>query len=239
VLALLALFAATIVVPACSSGTTTTVTTASGALSVKVPWRSGESASYDIRDTNGVLIGKGVLGVEKQSGQYLLKQLYTDSVGNTVSNSTMTVDALTLAPVSENAIIPLAAGDAQLMSAYSGGKVSIVAKTSDGTGQSTELDVPPGAYDNDETLFLLRALPLTVGYQLSFTNMVTSAATSVEVDINVVSQDTVEVPAGSFKAYQVELTVEGTKQYLWYGVDAPHHLIRYQAHDVYVLTRIS
>lgn len=48
-----------------------------------------------------------------------------------------------------------------------------------------------------------------------------------EVTITITEKEQVEVPAGLFDCWKLELKVPGQRQYVWYSVDSPHYLVKY------------
>ena len=106
-------------------------------------------------------------------------------------------------------------------------------------GKQTD-PIPDDAYDNDEVLFLLRAIPFEVGYSATYTNVVPAAGLTPKATITVVGEEEVEAPFGSFNCYKLEISVLGTTQYLWYGVDSSHYLVKAEVEGiVMLLTEVS
>ncbi|HEY3315295.1 MAG TPA: hypothetical protein VGL40_08500 [Bacillota bacterium] len=48
----------------------------------------------------------------------------------------------------------------------------------------------------------------------------------------VAAVEDVSVPAGTFRCYKFEMPIGPAKQYVWYGVDGPHPLVKYDNGDL-------
>ena len=94
------------------------------------------------------------------------------------------------------------------------GKLNIEAKTAQGTNAAS-VSYPANAWDNDQLLTSLRALPLAEGY--TFTVPIFAGSTApVNIKVTVVGTEQVDVPAGRFNAYKVDLD---------YGHGQKHRLV--------------
>ena len=194
----------------------------------QIPWPDDEVTTYTIEDQDGNTIATGELTIEKGNNTYLLIQHFELTAQEAVQHITLNVSAADLKPISGNQTIQTPEGVLGVVTTYSEGQVSVTA-TIDGEEQSATFDIPGDAYDNDEVLFLFRAIPLEVGYTASYTNVVPSYGLTPKVTVTVVGEEEVTTPAGSFNCYKLEFSVEGgtQKQYIWYGVDQPHYLVKY------------
>ena len=192
----------------------------------QIPWPDNEVTGYIIEDQDGNAVGRGELTIEKEDGTYLLEQHFDLTAPEAVLRITVNVNAADLKPISGVQTIQMPDAVAGITANYSEGQVSVTA-TVDGEEQSAEFDIPDDAYDNDEVFFLLRAIPFEVGYTASYTNVVPSYALTPKATITVVGEEDVTTPAGSFNCYKVELSAGDATQYLYYGVDGPHYLIKY------------
>ena len=117
-------------------------------------------------------------------------------------------------------------GEIELNTTYVGNKLKVEVQTAEGHSEG-ELDVPADAYDNDEIIFLLRALPFEEGYQATYTNIVAATAQMPKVTVNITGKEQVQVPVGLFDCWKLELGAAGQQQYAWYSVDSPHYLVKY------------
>jgi len=199
-------------------------TTKEGIAISTIPWPDEEETRYTIQDRTGDTIGSGTLTIAKEGKTYVLGQYWEISgVKQTIS---IKVASDNLKPISEQQTILSPQGEIKIDTTYAGNKLNIEAETPQGS-QTAELDVPFDAYDNDEVLFLFRTLPFEEGYQATYTNVVASTAQKPKVTITITGKERVEVPVGTFDCWKLEFQVAGQKQYMWYGVDSPHYLVKY------------
>ena len=189
-----------------------------------IPWPAIEEVRYTIHDQAGDTIGSGNLTISKAGETYVLRQYWqlkqiTQTISIEVTNSD-------LKPISGSQTIVSPQNEIKINTTYNENKLRIDAETPQGP-KTVELDIPANAYDNDEVLFLFRALPFKEGYQSTYTNVVASSAQMPEVTIRVTGKEQVQTPIGSLDCWKLELAAAGKSQYMWYGVDSPHYLVKY------------
>jgi len=189
-----------------------------------IPWADEEETSYIIQDQEANTIGSGNLTIAKEGESYILGEYW--EVGEVKQIISIKVASDDLKPISEQLTILSAQGEMKINTTYTDNKLKIEAETPEGN-QTAEIDVPDDAYDNDEVLFLFRALPFEEGYQATYTNVVAAAAQKPEVTITISGKEQVSAPAGVYDCWKLEFEVAGQKQYMWYGIDAPHYLVKY------------
>jgi len=189
-----------------------------------IPWSDEEETSYIIQDQEGNTIGSGNLTIAKEGESYILGEYW--EVGEVKQIISIKVASDDLKPISEQLTILSAQGEMKINTTYTDNKLKIEAETPQGP-QMVDIGVPDDAYDNDEVLFLFRALPFEEGYQATYTNVVAAAAQKPEVTITTSGKEQVSAPAGVYDCWKLEFEVAGQKQYMWYGIDAPHYLVKY------------
>lgn len=189
-----------------------------------IPWPDEEEISYIIQDQEENTIGSGNLTVAREGESYILGQYW--EAGEVKQTGSIKVASDDLKPISGNQTIVSPQGEFKINATYSDSKLKIEAETPEGN-QTVEIDVPEDAYDNDEVLFLFRALPFEEGYQANYTNVVASAAQKPAVTITVIGKEQVEIPAELFDCWKLELSAAGQKIYMWYSIDSPHYLVKY------------
>ena len=204
------------VLVSCASGDDTVIST--------IPWPDEEETRYTIQNRTGDTIGNGTLTIVKEGKTYILGQYW--EIGEVKQTISLKVASDNLKPISEQQTILSPQGEIKIDTTYAGNKLNIEAETPQGA-QTAEIDVPADAYDNDEVLFLYRALPFKEGYQATYTNVVASTAQKPKVTITITGKEQVEVPAGTFDCWKLEFQVARQKQYMWYGVDGPYYLVKY------------
>ena len=192
-----------------------------------IPWSDRELASYVIQDYEGSTIGAAGLSLARDmEGTYILKQFYGFKQQVAALLTMAKVRADNLKPISGVVTLANISPAPVVEYSFDDGILSIRVLNTEGDISRDTIDIPEDAYDDNELLFLLRAIPFKVGYTASFTNMIAAAAQKHVVIITVVDEEELQVPAGSFDAYKIELTMAGEKKYLWYGKDKPHYFLK-------------
>ncbi|MGE0688520.1 MAG: hypothetical protein AB7P33_17390, partial [Dehalococcoidia bacterium] len=107
-----------------------------------------------------------MLSIDVQGAQTVLSQKFT---GETSDESAVTVDSKTLKPISARREIIAKDDDVVIETTYSETGASI--KQGD---KQSGLSVPEHSYDNDTSLFLWRTLPFEVGWEGSYTTIITN-----------------------------------------------------------------
>jgi hypothetical protein len=78
--------------------------------------------------------------------------------------------------------------------------------------------------DNEEFIYVMRLLPLKVGYKTNAQIFSTIANSTTPVSLEVIGKETVKVPAGKFDCFKVRLSVG---QVFWYSADERRYLVKY------------
>jgi len=208
----------------------------------QIPWADGETTSYAVQDSQGTELGTLNMTIQREGEHYLMPSF--TMMGNTTDDITIAMNADDLKPISETRTINVPLGGALPQGLYEvratyedSNKVTIDA---DLPGDHHEgpyvFNIPADSYSNDQVWYLFRTLPFEEGYAGRYTNIIiwtnyqTPAAT-----ITVVGNETLETPAGIFDCHKLELSVLSLTIYFWYGVEAPHYLVKYQKGDTILL----
>jgi hypothetical protein len=94
-----------------------------------------------------------------------------------------------------------------------------------GSTETTKLHPDKVVFDNEECFHLPRLLPLAVGYKTTIPVIATIAGGAViPLGVEVVKKETLEVPAGKFECFKLQLSIGQT---LWYSDDAARYLVRF------------
>ena len=110
-----------------------------------------------------------------------------------------------------------------------------------GQDEVKQIDLNGVVYDNEEVAQLIRRLPLGPGYKTIvhiFTGL--GGGNIVAVQVAVTGAERLEVPAGAFDCYKVELSFVGQSQTFWYSTDEHHYLVQFEGGGVVaVLTAVT
>ncbi|HUG26712.1 MAG TPA: insulinase family protein [Gemmatimonadales bacterium] len=104
----------------------------------------------------------------------------------------------------------------------------VIPETPMGPARDVAVDTlfPPGTQESNTLGALLPALPWAVGANWSFSVFNPTESSLGAVTIAVTGTETVEVPAGSFEVYRVEMASEGTVMTLFVTTAAPHTVVK-------------
>ena len=205
------------------------------------PWQPGEKTTYSVtaRDT-GQNAGTATYALGREFEADTITAALT--VNTTTDNFQLGMTTATLAPVSEVRSVVTESGTIEIRSEFHDGGATIQTISPAGTKQA-QLNLPPVYFANDQFLMLLRALPFAPNYQGSLAVVPSQGDPSyITTTVTVTGQEKVSTVNGDVNCWRVEARFEGsdTPQVLWYGVDAPHYLVKYDSNKyVYLLTGAS
>lgn len=189
------------------------------------PWQNGSTASYEwFNDKSGAQIGTSQYSFALKNNVWTISG--QDKIGELNQTVEMMVNAQTLEPIGEKKTIKSPSTNADITTTYKDGKLDISAVVN-GKTSSASIDVPTNAIDNDQLLMSLQALPFAKGYKANYVVIVAQNALKVNTTVTVLSQEKIDVPAGSFETWHVEIQAGQSTQNAWYQVDAPYTLVKY------------
>lgn len=196
-----------------------------------LPWTVGEEASYSIVNRDGEALGRGVLSIEEEGGRLRLVQEYQSAEFK--DRTILLVESQTLKPVSGERVISGDKGELNINVRYLGDTVEVErVATENGKrdGRIDRLSVPDHAYDTASSLFLWRTIRLQEEHQATYFNLATAVIAKPQrnrLTVRVAGRETVEVPAGSFQTWRLEIRSSGVRQTAWYGTSGSHPLVKY------------
>ncbi len=85
------------------------------------------------------------------------------------------------------------------------------------------------AMDPEESVFMIRRLPLAVGFKATIP-VTAGLPIAVQTELSVTGIEAVQVPAGKFNCYKISFPAYG--QTLWIGVDGSRPLVKFHAGNV-------
>jgi hypothetical protein len=190
------------------------------------PWVDGEELQLDIKFPTGYKIGTACYRVNagETNGQKtwrLASRLYA----GTQQSSRMEVEADSFKPIHCHWTISLI-GTVDV--AYSPGYAEMKMA---GKDEVAKIDLTGVVYDNEEAVQLMRRLPLASDYKTTlriFTGL--GGGNVVSLEAKVTGEEKVEVPAGTFDCYKVELSL--VRQTFWYSTDAHHYPVKFEGGGV-------
>jgi hypothetical protein len=186
------------------------------------PWVDGEEMKLDIKFPSGFTVGTAIYMINsvENNGQKLW-QVGTRTFAGIQSFSRVEVEADSFKPIHSRWKHVLI-GDAEVD--YGPAQAQVKLK---GKDEVKKIELEGLIYDNEEAIQLMRRLPLAAGYKTTLRFLSSLAAGAIiPVKLEVIGQEKVTVPAGSFDCFKVELNIHQT---FWYSADANHYLVKFEA----------
>ncbi len=110
---------------------------------------------------------------------------------------------------------------------YRNGQVDMQLTTAGDVADPLQKDIPSDARDQRTILMMARLLPLASNYSVRFNSYLPVADLLDRVTLTVRKQEEVDVPAGSFNTWRVDLDTGDSEVTAWIGVDPPDPLVKY------------
>ncbi len=191
------------------------------------PWADSEEMRLDIKFPTGFKIGMASYTVVagETNGQKIWR-FGSRMMAGVQQFSRVEANADSLKPL-HSRWKHVMIGDSEAV--YSPGHAEVKLLTKDTT---KSIDLQGVVYDNEEAIQLFRRLPLATNYSatLRFLSSL-SGGVIVPVKTEVVGIEKLEVPAGTFECFKVELSI---KQTFWYSTDPHRYLVKFEAGGVIV-----
>ena len=189
------------------------------------PWAQDEQMRYDIRFPSGFRIGVATYTVhaDELDGRKIWR--FSSHIFAGVQQvSQVEVEAESMKPIHSRWKHTLI-GDSE--TTYSPGHAVVKLKERE---KAKEIDLSGIVYDNEEAVQLFRRLPLTTNYNTKITVLSSlSGGMIVPFNVEVAAVEKVEVPAGTFECYRLELSI---KQTFWVSTDAHRYIVKFEAGGV-------
>jgi hypothetical protein len=186
-----------------------------------VPWTDGEELRMIFKFQSGFVLGASSYTVNKaEANGRKLWAVRSRTFAGAQSVSRVEVDAETFKPIRsfwKHTVI--GAADATYLATAAELKVK-------GKDEAKKVSLEGTVYDNEQAIQLMRRLPYTEGYKTSLKFLVSLTGMVIPVQLEVAKRETVEVPAGEFDCFKVELSIAQT---FWYSADAHRYLVKLEA----------
>lgn len=200
----------------------------------QIPWPAEERATYRVLDDEGVEVGALVMTVASdRSDTYLLGQSFSFPEAGFTNEAEVDVGRTDLRPRRTSYVIDGPDGVASCSADYVGSDVNVLNEREDGERTDT-LDVPNVAYDSWSDLFIWRTIDFSQGFEIEYADIVACQAPAppqrLAVRLEVTGREPLEVPAGTFDTWRVEIDA-GRAQKAWFTTDDAHILVRYDNGD--------
>jgi hypothetical protein len=230
---LLAMAAVLLVGAACVGGSST-----DGTSNVvhDVPFEVGERLVYDLIGREGVAVGQGTLSVVAWGDSLELTQSYRELLDGTLSDVVDQVAVRSDVRLLSHTLSRAVTSDGRDNSytseynidATTGRAESVTFGAVEG-GESSEktIDVEGSYYDNETSLWLWRTLDFAEEYEARYVSVSHLDRSLQTVILRVIDQQEIEVPAGVFQTWRLQVRSGRATRTAWVNVQAPHEIVQW------------
>ncbi len=190
------------------------------------PWGTHEEARYRLTDGDEVK-GSGVLRIESADGEVTFSQEFAN--GEFRNEVVAVADGETMRPKSVQYVIEGPEGVRRWQVEYGAGTVVVVQRSEDDERRD-EITVPTRSYDSWTDVFLWRTIDFREGYEATYSDVLSATLSKPQVitqTLKVTGKETVEVPAGTFETWRLEIRSSDGTQRAWYADTEGRELVRY------------
>lgn len=190
------------------------------------PWQDGEVSLYRIVDDGDEFAGTMRFDISQADDGWTVRREIVARGDNEIVLVETTGDTLKPSAADLTRIGP--AGTESVKTTYSGAQVDMELTTVQDVTTYQRSQIPSDARDQRTILMMLRALPLDTRYAVRFNSYLPVADLLDRVTLVVRAQEEVDVPAGRFDTWKVELDTGDSDTTAWIGVEAPYPLVKYE-----------
>jgi hypothetical protein len=195
-----------------------------------IPWTTPESNLYRVLDDEDEEVGTMELKIEEEpSGGLLFTQYFDFPDRGFVNEALVIADDAELQPMTSAFRIVGPEGNLQCEAEYEGSQVVIHRVGEDGE-RTDELDVPQVAYDSWTDLFLWRTVEFVEGREYEYADILSctvARSQRLAQKLSVQATEEIEVPAGTFEVWKMEIEGGERDQQAWFSTDEDHRLVKY------------
>lgn len=192
-----------------------------------VPWGDGDQLQLEMKLATGLGVGTQIYRVSRNnsdgSNRWQCDTWQTITINGQHSRSRVLVDGETFAPITStwrHTLLGQATAD------YKDDSVTIRMNSKD-NGKTIDFDPP--VFDNEQAAEAFRRLPLIPGYKTTMNIVATLSSTEIPLGLEVTGIETIDVPAGKFECFRLELNIGQT---FWISNDAHRYIVRFDAGGV-------
>jgi hypothetical protein len=210
---------------------------------VQTPLPDREESVYSVQDRSGKEIGRAVFRIQREGDDLRLTQDYTFGEGE-ADRSAAVVERDSMRPRASERLVQDKGKEYRTASTYTADTVTVTFAGERG-GRTREAAISETAYDNLESLFLWRTLPMDTGEPVSYVNVVVDpkrgTISRALATVAVFGREQVQLPSGAVEAWRVEFSSAGVTNRAWYAADGDRRLLKYEIDrgPTLVLERVS
>ncbi len=202
-----------------------------------VPFEDGERLVYELVDADGVVVGRGVFTTTARDGILELVQTYDEVETPSgerpiIDVTTVVVDAATLKPRSAVRTIQRRdpSDDESYEASYGAGGAEaqlVITYRSGGDERTREVELRDHHYDSQSSLWVWRAIAPGEGFEANYVSVNPRDASQVTARLVLVDRQTIEVPAGSFDTWRLQVRNGRDTRIAWIHVEPPHEIVQW------------
>ena len=202
-----------------------------------VPFAAGERLVYELVDADGVVVGRGVFTTTARDDALELVQSYEEletpgGARPIVDVASVVVDAATLKPRSSERTIERRdpSEDESYSASYERGGDEprlVVEQRSGDSERSREVRLRDHHYDSQSSLWIWRAIALAEGFEANYVSVNPRDASQVTARLVLVDRQTIEVPAGSFDTWRLQVRNGRDTRIVWIHIEPPHEVVQW------------
>ncbi len=202
-----------------------------------VPFEDGERLVYELVDADGVVVGRGVFTTTARDDAFELIQTYDEAGAPSgerpiIDVATVVVDAATLRPRTSGRTIQRRdpSDDESYEATYGAGAAGaqlVITQVSGGDERTREVELRDHHYDSQSSLWIWRAIALGEGFEANYVSVNPRDASQVTARLVLVDRQTIDVPAGSFDTWRLQVRNGRDTRIAWIHVEPPHEIVQW------------
>jgi hypothetical protein len=190
------------------------------------PWQPNEVSIYQLTDLNGNYAG---------TARYDITQPQADVWNLRREINAQGTQEIVVVDMSKEGFRPLDStliritrdGREQVSAKYSSSQVDMELTTKMDITTNQRVSVPSDAREQATLVMLLRALPLAEGYAVRLNVFLPVVGILDRVTVEVVKQEQVTTPAGTYDTWYVQMKTQDSKTEAWVETQAPYPVVKF------------
>ena len=191
-----------------------------------IPWEASEEARYRLMDGDEVK-GSAIFRIESRNGEVgFIQEFESEDFSDKVE---AVADSETMQPRSVQRVVSGPEGARRWQVEYQDSIAFVVQRTED-DDRRDEITVPTRSYDSWTDVFLWRTIDFREGFEATYADVLSATLAKPQVisqTLKVTGKETVEVPAGTFETWRLEIRSSDGTQRAWYADTETRPLVRY------------
>jgi hypothetical protein len=192
----------------------------------EAPWQANEASTYQLTDLNGNPAGTARFDLTLPEGANWNLRREIDAQG-TQEIVSVDMSKTGFRPLQSTVMRIAKDGTEIVKSVYNGSDANLELTTKQNITTMQRVNIPSDAREQATLVMLLRALPLAQGYAVHMNIFLPVVGILDRVTVTVVKQEQVDVPAGSYDTWYVQMKTEDSQTEAWVGTQAPYPLVKF------------